>query len=95
MKKKKILINNNNNMIEEENIFPKEDDKNDFNQSAIINTELIISENDLNEKTISLFNNYLDLSKNNIIMIYMIMILKYHLSQNYFIIHYYHQAKTK
>jgi len=56
---------------EDENMLPEEDDKKDFNQNAIINTELKLSENDIdngkntNEKSISLFNDYLDLSQKN------------------------------
>ena len=50
-----------------ENNFPMEDNKNDFNQNAIINTELKENETDknTNEKSISLFNAYLDLYQKN------------------------------
>ena len=48
----------------EENLFPKEDNKTDFDKNLIINTELKLSEKEINEQSISLFNSYLE--SNNI-----------------------------
>ena len=59
---------NDKNENEDENMLPEEDDKKEFNQNTIINTELKLSENDINnnnEKSISLFNDYLDLTSKN------------------------------
>ena len=54
---------------ENENMLPMEDNKNDLDQKAIINTELklnaIEDENDSNEKAIKLYNNFLDNSSKN------------------------------
>ena len=60
--------NNIDNKDGNENMFPMEDDKNDFDQNAIINTELKLSENEqiTNEKAISLFNTFLESSQSNI-----------------------------
>ena len=45
-----------------EDLFPKEDNKTDFDKNLIINTELKLSEKEVNEQAISIFNNYLESS---------------------------------
>ena len=46
-----------------EDLFPKEDNKTDFDKNLIINTELKLSEKEVNEQAISIFNNYLESSQ--------------------------------
>ena len=55
----KIMKNNN------EDLFPKEDMKTEFDKNLIINTELKLSEKEINNQAISLFNTYIE-SKNQI-----------------------------
>ena len=49
---------------EKEDLFPKEDNNKDFDKNLIINTELKLSENEINEQAISLFNTIIN--KNSI-----------------------------
>ena len=46
-----------------DDLFPKEDNKTDFDKNLIINTELKLSEKEVNEQAISIFNNYLESSQ--------------------------------
>ena len=55
----KIMKNNN------EDLFPKEDMKTEFDKNLIINTELKLSEKEINDQAISLFNTYIE-NKNQI-----------------------------
>ena len=48
-----------------EDLFPKEDNNTDFDKNLIINTELKLSEKEINDQAISLFNTYLESDNNN------------------------------
>ena len=79
--KEDISMNNEENEIEEieeeenneindknknEELLPKEDFKTDFDRNLIINTELKLSEKEINDQAISIFNTYLESPQNNI-----------------------------
>ena len=49
-----------------EDLFPKEDNNTDFDKNLIINTELKLSQKEINDQAISLFNTYLESDNKNI-----------------------------